>query len=565
MATIKDKQLNHTSEKKSEMTLGKMLLKAWQPFFLLIISQIILQFFTIFMSLMIRDLFDAAVAGDSALLVAKAPLFITLSIGLLPFNIWLSYVRALFVRKADAITKQRYLKRVFAKNINEFQSSGISRYINDITNNTNTLEERYYRQITIVVMSVTAFLGSLIIIISINWESLAFILPIIALIFFLMYKTGGFLKKPEAEKAEYLEEYTRYAKESLAAFRIVKSFQLEQRIINDFDQRSKNVQDKSHEIERRATYLQAMNQLITSAIALFGMLIGIRAVSKGYISIGVLLITIVAISNMIHPIFMLSEALPHIRSVEPIFKKMEEHLKNRHEQEINQPYQGLKQKIELSEVSFDYPDIPVLKNASALFKKGGKYLIVGPSGSGKSTILRLLRKYFNPDQGQILLDQTSLAEIETESYYQKLANIEQNVFIFDDTIRNNITLYHDISEEKFNQAIQAAGLKNLLSSRKNGAEDILVNNGAELSGGEKARIAIARGLLSEAEIILLDEPFASLDDKTAQKIEQSLFALPEVTVINVSHIIFDDTKHLYDKIYLVKDGQIIVKHGKSNV
>jgi len=369
MVTIKDKQLNHASEKKSEMTLGKMLLKAWQPFFLLIISQIILQFFAIFMSLMIRDLFDAAVAGDSALLVAKAPLFIALSIGLLPFNIWLSYVRALFIRKADAITKQRYLKRVFAKNINEFQSSGISRYINDITNNTNTLEERYYRQITIVVMSVTNFLGSLIIIISINWESLAFILPIIALIFFLMYKTGGFLKKPEAEKAEYLEEYTRYAKESLAAFRIVKSFQLEQRIINDFDQRSKNVQDKSHEIERRATYLQAMNQLFTSAIALFGMLIGIRAVSKGYISIGVLLITIVAISNMIHPIFMLSEALPHIRSVEPIFKKMEEHLKNRHEQKINQPYQGLAQQIELSELSFDYPDIPVLKNASALFKK----------------------------------------------------------------------------------------------------------------------------------------------------------------------------------------------------
>jgi ATP-binding cassette subfamily B protein len=559
MATIKDKQLNHASEKKSEMTLGKMLLKAWQPFFLLIISQIILQFFAIFMSLMIRDLFDAAVAGDLALLVAKAPLFIALSIGLLPFNIWLSYVRALFIRKADAITKQRYLKRVFAKNINEFQSSGISRYINDITNNTNTLEERYYRQITIVVMSVTNFLGSLIIIISINWESLAFILPIIALIFFLMYKTGGFLKKPEAEKAEYLEEYTRYAKESLAAFRIVKSFQLEQRIINDFDQRSKNVQDKSHEIERRATYLQAMNQLFTSAIALFGMLIGIRAVSKGYISIGVLLITIVAISNMIHPIFMLSEALPHIRSVEPIFKKMEEHLKNRHEQKINQPYQGLAQQIELSELSFDYPDIPVLKNASALFKKGGKYLIVGPSGSGKSTILRLLRKYFNPDQGQILLDQTSLAEIETESYYQKLANIEQNVFIFDDTIRNNITLYHEIPEEEFNQAIQAAGLENLLVSRKNGAEDILVNNGAELSGGEKARIAIVRGLLSEAEIILLDEPFASLDDETAQKIEQSLFALPEVTVINVSHIIFEDTKHLYDKIYLVKDGQIIVK------
>ncbi|HHU54055.1 MAG TPA: ABC transporter ATP-binding protein [Clostridiaceae bacterium] len=562
---MKNKQSALTSNKKSEMTLGKILLLAWQPFFLLIASEVILQLISIIHSFNIRDIFDAAVAGNKEILIAKAPIFIILACGLFPFNIWLAYIRAIFVKKSSTILKQRYLKRAFDKNINEFQSSGNSRYINDITNNANTLEEKYFQQMTVVIMSVTAFFGSLALIISINWQTLTFIIPCLGILLLIMYKSGNLLKKPEQKKAGFLEEYTRYAKETLSAFRIVKSFQLEKRILKDFDQRSTDVQDKGYEIEKRGTYLQAMNQLMSSGVALFGLLIGVRAVAKGTISVGVLFVLIIAISNLIHPIFMLSEALPHLRSVEPIFQKMEQHLQNQQMQEINKPYPGLEHQISLTDISFDYPDIPVLNNADAKFKKGGKYLIIGPSGSGKSTILRLLRKYFNPDHGQIMIDDTQLNEINTDSYYQKLSNIEQNVFIFNDTIRNNITLFQDVSDEKLNSAITAAGLDNLLNSRTNGLDDVLVNNGAELSGGEKTRIAIARGLLAEADIMLLDEPFASLDDETAQKIEQRLLDLTGVTILNVSHVVFNSTKNLYDDILLVKDGQIYAKTEESSL
>ncbi|NLJ70238.1 MAG: ABC transporter ATP-binding protein [Clostridiaceae bacterium] len=556
---MRNKQSSTVSGQKTKMTLGKILLLAWQPFFLLIASEIVLQLVSIIHSFYIRDIFDAAVAGDIDILLAKTPIFIILVCGMFPFNTWLSYIRAVFVKKASTVLKQRYLQRIFSKNVNEFQSSGISRYINDITNNANTLEEKYFQQMTVVIMSVTAFFGSLAIIISVNWQTLIFVVPCLVILLFVMYKTGNLLKKPEQTKAGYLEEYTRYAKESLSAFRIVKSFQLEKRILRDFDQRSKDVQEKGYEIEKRGTYLQALNQFMSSGVALFGLLAGARAVATGALSIGVLFIIIMAVSNLIHPIFMLSEALPPLRSVEPIFEKMEQHLENQQVQQINKPYPGLEQQISLNNVSFDYPDIPVLKNANVKFKKGGKYLIIGPSGSGKSTILRLLRKYFNPDQGQIMIDDLQLNKIDTASYYQKLANIEQNIFIFDDTIRNNITLFQDVSEEKLKSAVTAAGLDNLLNSRTNGLDDILVNNGADLSGGEKARIAIARGLLAEADIILLDEPFASLDDETAQKIEQKLLDLTGVTILNVSHVVFNNTKNLYDDILLVKNGLIYTK------
>jgi ATP-binding cassette subfamily B protein len=319
---INNTQSSLESGKKTKMTLGKILLLAWQPLFLLIGSEIILQLVSITLSFYIKDIFDAAVAGNTEIIIAKAPTFIILVCGIFPFNTWLSYIRAMFVKKSSTILKQRYLKRVFNKNINEFQSSGIAGYINDITNNSNTLEEKYFQQMTVVIMSVTAFFGSLAIIISVKWQTLIFVVPSLGFLLFFMYKTGNLLKKPELKKASYLKEYTRYAKESLSAFRIVKSFQLEKRILRDFDQRSKDVQDKGYEIEKRATYLQAMNQLISGAVVLFGLLVGVRAVAAGAVSIGVLFVLVVAVSNLIHPILMLSDALPPIRSVEPIFEKI---------------------------------------------------------------------------------------------------------------------------------------------------------------------------------------------------------------------------------------------------
>lgn len=539
-----------------KMTLFKLLFLCWPYLLLLIFSQIFSQFLIIKLSLIIKEIFDAAAAGNTKFLLSRMPKFLLLVFGVLPASLWLPYARSLFVNKTSFAIKQRYLKRIFEKNINEFQSSGISKYINDITNNANTLEERYFQQITVIIQAIVIFLGALIIIINVSWRALMLALPLLLILFFIMYRSGNFLRKPEQQKAEDLEEYTRFAKESLSAFRIVKSFQLGKRIMKDFDRRSKAVQDKGYEIEKRSTYIQALNQLLGSAGALFALLTGVNAVLTGTISMGVFFVLVSAISNLVHPLFLVSEAFPHIRSVPPIFEKMENNLQNQELQQINLPFEGLRQQIKLSNICFNYPGIPVLKDANVTFTKGGKYLLIGPSGSGKSTIIRLLRKYFAPDQGTVLLDKTPLNEIETDSYYQKLANIEQHVFIFDDTIRNNITMYQNIPDSKLKTAITSAGLDNLVNTRKNGLDDILINNGAELSGGEKARIAIARGLLSEADIILLDEPFASLDNEIAQKIEHSLLKLPNITVINVSHVIFDATKHLYDAIYVVKDGQI---------
>ncbi|HSN67311.1 MAG TPA: ABC transporter ATP-binding protein, partial [Fusibacter sp.] len=165
----------------------------------------------------------------------------------------------------------------------------------------------------------------------------------------------------------------------------------------------------------------------------------------------------------------------------------------------------------------------------------------------------LIRKYFNPASGTIHLDRQNIKHITKETYFHQLANIEQHVFIFEDTIRNNLCLYKNYSEADIQIAIDRAGLTDFVENHPEGLERMLFDNGKNISGGEKSRLAIARGLLQHAKIIILDEAFASLDPKIASEIEKTLLALEGVTVINVSHVVFEESKKHYDEIFMVKN------------
>lgn len=189
------------------------------------------------------------------------------------------------------------------------------------------------------------------------------------------------------------------------------------------------------------------------------------------------------------------------------------------------------------------------------FEKGKKYLVIGPSGGGKSTVLRLLRKYLNPLSGNVLIDNVNLMDIKKTDYFSKIANIEQQIFLFEDTLRNNLTLYKDYSDEEIWDAIDRAGLHEFVKSQTEGMNRMILDNGKNISGGEKSRVAIARGLLSKANIIFLDEAFASLDYAKAREIEESLLSLEGVTVINVSHVIIEENKDKYDDVIIVKNKQ----------
>ncbi len=510
----------------------------------------------VYLAILTQRLLDASLTGQSDYIARiVAPFFIGLAL-FIPVDLLTSFMRGCYIRRANTLMKQRYVQRVFAKNISEFQSENRALYLSNITNDMNTVEQRYFASLFSILQSSITFLGGIFILsMTKSW------IPVVAsavgvLLIFIGMRSGRTLEKSEGERSDFLMKYTVFIREFLSAFRIIKSHNLEDKIEKDFNRRSTDVQWKRYELDKKETVIQtrqnAMFGLFIASLLTFAML----AVQGGGITTGGILLSINGFGMIMGSLHQMAESFPAVASVRSVFLSMEENLENKELSVETDNFDGFDGELVFDEVSFAYGDNQVLQDACFTLRKGGKYLMIGPSGGGKSTILRLVRKYFNPDRGAVLVDGVNLVDIRRESYFRHIANVEQQVFLFEDTLRNNLTLYKDYSEEDIMRAIEGAGLSDYLERLPDGLEHIIVDNGKNLSGGERARVAIARGLIARADLLLLDEAFASLDEQVARSIEKTLLSLDGVTVLSVSHVLFPDTMPLYDAVFEVKRGQV---------
>ncbi|NLM18473.1 MAG: ABC transporter ATP-binding protein [Clostridiaceae bacterium] len=226
------------------------------------------------------------------------------------------------------------------------------------------------------------------------------------------------------------------------------------------------------------------------------------------------------------------------------------------------------EKLEVRNLNFAYDTNKLLlHNVNFTIEPGKKYLLRGPSGSGKTTLINILSGVITNYQGEILFDNVKLSAIEPNSILASIAEMQQDVFLFEDTLLNNITLYQEddnskTSQAKITQVIKQAGLAQLVEKLPNGLETLLEENGKNLSGGERQRISIARTLYKNSQIILADEPTSGLDPETGELIEQTLLALPQ-TVITISHRDYPGTSENYDYILLLTDKQIKQYRGEQ--
>ncbi len=467
-----------------------------------------------------------------------------------------AWTKGRYLRFANQSMKGRYIDRVFKKDISEFQGQHLALYLSNITNDMNSIEQRYFLSLYEIMRGAFGAIGGIIILLEVHWAvaALAFIPGIVVAIVAL--RSGKGLEKHEGERSDFLQQYTIYVREVLAAFRIIRNNNLKKKVSEDFHEKSAAVQNKRFELDKAETMVLMRNNLYFSLLIAILMVSAMMTVRSGFVTTGGVILIINGYSDIINAFYSVSERLPLIRSERPVFSRMEEALENKRQDEETEDFSEFDRDLVFDKVSFSYDDNRVLHDASFTMKKGGKYMLVGPSGGGKSTVLRLIRKYFNPDEGAVLIDGEDLRYIRREAYYARLANVEQHVFLFDDSLRDNLTLYKNYSDDAILNAVREAGLSDFLSGLPEGLDHKIVDNGKNLSGGERARIAIARGLIAKQDLLLLDEAFASLDEHVARAIEKSLLALSGVTVISVSHVIFSDTAPLYDAIYEVKRGKI---------
>lgn len=272
---------------------------------------------------------------------------------------------------------------------------------------------------------------------------------------------------------------------------------------------------------------------------------------RGILQVGSI-ITVSALASQVFGSFTaLSFSNMDLHTTRPIFDKFNA-VKPEDEQN-KQPVSALTARIQVTQLNYTYPDSdhPILENIHFSFEQGKKYALVGDSGKGKSTLLNILAGKLLNYQGNITYDGIDYQKLSMQSLRQHLLYLDQTPYVFNDTVRNNITLGNHYHEEQLHQAIHDSQLDDLVNHLPEGIDTMLDHNGRNLSGGQRQRIALARGLISGRNIIMMDEGTSALDKKSADAIESVLVANPNITLIMVTHHLRPEIRDQLNAVYTI--------------
>ena len=245
------------------------------------------------------------------------------------------------------------------------------------------------------------------------------------------------------------------------------------------------------------------------------------------------------------------------------FERFMEIMREDTEKEYKNPIElkNVKDNIEIDNVSFKYEDKKqILKNLTLSIEAGKTVALVGPSGGGKTTLCNLIPRFYDFNEGDIKIDGISVKEVSLKSLRKNIGVVQQDVFLFTGTIKENILCAKlDASDDEIIDAAKKAKIHDFIQSLPKGYETYIGERGVKLSGGQKQRISICRVFLKNPPIIILDEATSALDNETAYNLENSLLNLENLTLITVTHKLIKNILNRYDEIIVMKNGKIIEK------
>lgn len=509
------------------------------------------------LSWIIQQLMDTA-AGKSGALSFRTLLLISAGFVLLCAGLsLLNYAsQPRFLERAMRQYKDFAFKKLIGKSISSFRDESAAGYLSALTNDAASIETNYLAQMLAMITKAVTFVGALLLMCrySLLMTAIAAGLTVLPLIASLL--TGNRLQAVESRVSERNGEFTAALSDCLAGFNVVKNFKAEREIFRLFAQSNKALEHEKF-TGRRIKTLVGMIGAVTGIFAQLGVFIaGVYLSMKGgSMTPGAVVLFVNLMNFIISPIAELPGLLACRKAALGLVDKLAAALEHRSSREGSETLNRLEHGIRLENVSFAYePGKTVLHGINAEFEAGRAYALVGGSGSGKSTLLNLLMAAETNYSGHILADGIELSDISMESLYGTMAAIQQNVFVFNASIKDNISMFRDFPKTEMDEAIARAHIGALI--RERGEDYLCGENGSGLSGGEKQRISIARSLLKKSSVLLADEVTAALDAQTAHRVSSDILDLQGITRIVVTHTLEESLLRRYDKIFVLRGGRI---------
>lgn len=384
------------------------------------------------------------------------------------------------------------------------------------------------------------------------------LLPLPLLSYSIFYVSKQVNSKGEKiQKA--LSDLTTKAQEAYSGIRVIQSFSRNTQVQQEFETAAEFYRKESLGLARIESFFSPMMLLLVGLSTVLAVYIGGNEVARGRFTAGNIAEFVVYINMLTWPVASLGWAVSLVQRAAASQKRINEFLSTSPEIKDNGSINIHEIKtIEFKNVSFTYPDtgIQALKNVSFSLEKGKKIAIVGRTGSGKSTIAELILRSYDPSSGEILINHQPLAENSLQNFRKHVGYVPQDVFLFSDTVSNNIRFGGDNTQEEAERYARISCVYDDITRLPKGFETIVGERGVMLSGGQKQRISIARALIKDPSLVILDDCLSAVDSRTERTILSNFEnELKDKTVIFITHRLF--AARQLDEILVIEDGNIV--------
>ena len=431
-----------------------------------------------------------------------------------------------------------------------------------VTNDVDTISQNLNQSLASLVSSITLFIGSVIMMFVTNWI-MALTAILSSLIgFSLMFLILGKSQKYFTEKQEQLGELNGYIEEIYSGHNVVKAYNGGASSIHHFQ----TLNEKLYNSNRKSNFLSGLMQPIMGFIGNFGYvavcIVGALLVINNQISFGVIVAFIIYVRLFTNPLTQIAQAMTYLQSTAAASERVFEFLDEKEmtdEKDIKKHLDKSKVKgeIEFKHVKFSYDNTrEIIKDFSVHVKPGEKVAIVGPTGAGKTTMVNLLMKFYEINDGDILIDGVSIHDLSRENIHELFCMVLQDTWLFEGTILDNIKFNKEnVTEEEIWNSCKTVGIDHFIKTLPGGLHSEIGDTDT-VSGGEKQLLTIARGMLEDAPFLILDEATSNVDTRTEELVQQAMDKLTEgKTSFIIAHRL--STIKNADIILVMKDGNII--------
>lgn len=544
------------NKKKSREFRRRLFYKNKMCFIASVIMTIVMSFLNLMISWLIQQIMDSMANQNMQSVVRCAWIAASVVIAYTVANAVYRAVYPRFLQRAMQQYRDYTFSRLTQKSLRSFSKEGTALYVSALTNDCTSIENNYLAATFTLIELLFCFLGALIMMLYYSPVMLVLAVALSFLPVAVSMTAGNRLAEQEKEISKKNEHFVSIVNELLSGFPVIKSFRAETQASRLFSKRNEQAEEAKKN-KRRTEQLISLLANDAGIIAQMGIFLAGAwlAISGKGVTAGVVIVFVQLMNYILNPISQVPLLWSNRKAAIALMEKLSDALSENVREEGREKLNGFSEKIEVKDLTYGYePESPVLKDLDVQFDAGKSYAIVGGSGSGKSTLLNLLMGSSSNYQGEICIDGVSIKNIESESLYQLMTSVQQNVFVFNDTIRNNVTMFHEFPDKEVTLALERSGLSEFIEKR--GEDFVCGENGANLSGGERQRISIARALLRKSPILLVDEATAALDAATARAVSFSILNLVGMTRIVVTHRLEEAILRHYDKILVMKNGTI---------